>query len=319
MKLNFRQGIINHPVDIAGTQTFIRKNGSDDRFVDLNCDNGPVSFSCAHMGADYLFQETRSLPQAWGPMVAAGVTQYLYWDISLLDSHITHGFTLYPPYTNLLAPPTPSVDQHWFDMTTHTMKVWNGTKWLPKIRLFAATYNASATVVARPRGSQIGISTGEFNPGNILLGKNSYPLRDADGTFVTSESNLIIAHSSGEDVKFDATLQFGEATQFVPEYSLITFTQPLKFSLASFMNVNFQVNGIVRKDTDIGEIAKVVSNGLVVNPQWNWAPANMGKMLFCGLNGEVTLTPPVVGLHQPVGYVYDTTAIFLNILNPTRL
>jgi hypothetical protein len=319
MQINFRQGIIKHQIDIAGTQSFIKKNGSDPSYIDLNCDNAPVSFTAAHLDADYLFEETKTTNRAWGPMSATGVTQYLYWDISLLDAHVTHGFTTFPPYLNLIAPTYPNLDQHWFDLTTNTMKVWNGTKWIPKLRVFAATYLSTGILAARPRGTQINITGGQYNPGNILLGKNNYPLRDSDGTFVTSESNLIIAHSSGEDVKFDATLQFGEALQFIPAFSLITYTQPLKFTLASYLNTAYQVNGLVRRDTNPGEISKVVSNGLVVNPQWDWPIAQVGKMLFCGLYGEITLTPPLVGLHQPIGYIYDTNAIFLNILTPTRL
>lgn len=282
------------------------------------CDQGPVTFTIAHFGANYLFEENKSIQRAWGPMNAHGQTQYLYWDVSLLNAQITHGFTLLSPYNSPTPPPNPLVDMHWFDTSVNCMKVWNGTKWLPKLRVFAATYNSNATLITRPRGSQINI-TGDFEAGNILLGQNSYPLRDSDGTFITTESNLIIAGSSNENVKLDAALQFAEADEFIPGFSLISFSGPQHIKLASYLTTNKQVHGLVRKDYMTGEICTVISNGLVRNEQWSWENINIGNPLFCGLHGEVTLDPPPTGIIQQVGYVYDTNAIVLNLMTPTRL
>jgi hypothetical protein len=317
MRLKFRHGIVRHQVDVAATATFLKKNGSDSSYIDLNCDNAPVIFTISHFGADYLFEETHSKAKAWGPMPPTGQTQYLYWDVSLLNAQISHGFSLYPPFISINPPANPNIDQHWFDMTNTAMKVWNGTKWIPKLRLFAGVYTSSAILTPKARGSQIGVNT-ECNAGNIILGKNSYPLRDSDGTFITSESNLIIANSSGEDVKFESALQFGQALEFIPEYSLVSFRQPLKLELASFMKTDTQVHGIIRRDASIGEIVKVISSGLVKNEQWDWT-GHITKPIFCGLNGEVTLSPPPDGIHQLIGYIYDVDAIFLNILAPTRI
>lgn len=327
MKLLFRQGIVRYPVGIAGTPTFIQKNGSDNSYIDLNIDSSPVQFTTAHSNANYIFTINTSVSKAWGPMPATGATQYLYWDVSLLDASLTYGHTSLPPYTNLVEPNNPQIDQHWFDLTNNLMKVWNGSKWLVKLRVFAGTYDHSAILTPRQIGSQVNITAGEYFVGNILLGKNNYPLRESDGTFVTSESNLIAAFTSGQDIKFDSTLIYGQASQYIPAFSLISYTAPSIISLASYMNTNIQVNGIIQTNAEPGEVVNITSHGLIVNQAWNWnwnnitnsTVMNIGKTLFCGLNGEVTLSPPPVGLHQPIGYVHDNNAIFLSIQTPTKL
>ena len=317
MKLSFRQGIVRHQVDIAGTPTFIRKNGSDSAFIDLVCDNGPIQFTIAHFDADYLFEEFTTISKAWGPMPHSS-TQYLYWDVSLLNATITHGFTAYPPYISINPPTSPSTDQHWYDTTANAMKVWNGAKWLIKLRVFAGAYDSNSVLTPKQNGTQIGLN-GDFTAGHIVIGKNGYPLRDYDGTFVTTESNLIVANGSSEDVKFDAALQFAQASEFMPAFSLVSFTSPGIISFASYQNVNLQVNGVIRSDCWPGTVVKVFSHGVCSNDQWNFSTSQIGQPLFCGVNGEITLTPPSVGISQIVGYVYDVSAIYISILTPTVL
>lgn len=318
MKLKFRQGIVRHQSDIAGTATFVRKNGQDGAFVDLICDNGPVQFAIAHFGTDYLFEILATVPKAWGP-IQNNRTAFLYWDVSLLNASITYGVTYLSPYISINAPINPTTDQHWFDTTLNAMKVWNGRAWTAKLRCFAALYDSSAILTPKSIGSQIGVPNGNFDAGFVILGKNSYPLRDSDGTFITTESNLIVANNSSEDVKFDAALQFAEALEFIPEYSLVSYTAPGKVSLSSFMNLTHQVNGMVRRDAWTGEIVKVFSHGVVSNQQWSYTTNQIGLPLFCGLHGEITLVPPPDGISQMIGYVYNTQSIYMAILTPTRL
>jgi hypothetical protein len=318
MLLRFRQGIVRHQADIAHTATFIKKNGSDGSFIDLDCDNGPVQFTIAHFEADYLFEETTSVPRAWGPC-PTGSTQYLYWDVSLLNGALTRSWTSYPPYTSPTPPSNPSNDQHWFDTTAKAMKVWNGAKWMVKLRVFAGVYDSNSILTAKQNGTQCGISSAEIKAGNIILGKNGYPLRDYDGTYVTTESNLVVANGSSEDVKFDAAIQYAQAQAFLPSFSLVSYFAPNIVNLASYQNTSKQVNGIIRHDSWPGQIVKVVSHGVVANDQWDWNPTDVGKPLFCGANGEITLTPPAVGISQIVGYVYDVSAVYMSILTPTLL
>lgn len=316
MQLNFRQGIVRHQTDIAGTATFVRKSGNGDDHIDLICDETPLIFTAAHGANNYLVQFSKTIPDAWGPLVAVGQTQYLYWDISLLTGAVTFGFTLVNPYFGVNAPPNPITnDQHWFDTTANIMKVWNGSKWLPKIRVFAATYNNSAVLVVRQRGTQVNKNEA-CDAGNILIGKNNSPLRDTDGTFVTTESNLIVNHTTGENVRFDAAQLFAQATGFIPKFSLVSYVAPRKVQLASYLNTSLEVNGIMVDEYFTGEVGNVIAHGLVRNDQWDFQSNQVNKPLFCGQNGEVTLTPPPVGMLQEIGYVYDADTIYMSIQMP---
>jgi hypothetical protein len=327
MKLNFRQGLVRYPVGIAGTPSYIQKNGQNNSYIDIAADATPVQFTIAHYQTDYIFTIPSSVPQAWGPITANGQTQYLYWDISLLDGSLTYSYTLHIPYVNATAPSNPLTDQHWFDSVNTVMNVWSGTKWLVKLRVFAGTYNQSAILTPQTIGSQVGITGGSYAAGNILLGKNGYPLRDSDGTFVTTESNLIAAATSGQDIKFDAALLYGQAMTNIPAFSLITFTGSLQITPSTYLNTTLQINGMIDTAATIGEVVKVIPHGLIVNQAWNWnynstnytTVNNIGKPLFCDQYGNPTLTPPTIGMIQPIGYVFDTNAIYLDIQVPTRL
>lgn len=315
MKLQFRQGIVRTQIDIAGTANFIRENGSDNRYIDLVCDNGPVVFTLAHANNDYLVEINKTFAKAWGPVQAVGQTQYLYWDISLLDATVTYGFTVVYPYYGPTAPTSPQADQHWFDTTNKLMKVWNGSKWNIKLRVFAGVYNNSAVVIPNSRGTQVGLNN-SCDAGNIILGRNNYPLHDADGTFVTSESKLVIGHTSSETVRFEAAMLYAQATETIPEYSLVSYVAPRKVKLATYLDTNLMVNGIMTQNYFVGDVGNVISNGLVRNDQWTFNLADIGQRLFCGVNGEVTLTPPPTGVVQEIGYVYDIDTIYLNIQQP---
>jgi hypothetical protein len=252
-------------------------------------------------------------------MEPTGDTQYLYWDVSLLDASLTRGFTLLPPIISSAEPVNPQNDQHWFDVESTVMKVYLNNKWQVKLRVFAAVYDRNANIIAYPLGTHVNITNGKFAAGNIVLGKNNKPLRDSDGTFVTSESNLIIARTSAEAVKFDSVLAFAEANENIPKFSLVSMLPHRKVGLGSFISTARQVNGIIVNDLNPGEVGQIISNGLIRNEQWNFSPAQIGQPLFCGASGEVTLTAPISGMLQQVGFVYDSDAIYLNLFTPVIL
>lgn len=319
MKLKFRQGLVRHQTDTAGTQRYIKASGVNGDYIDMMCDETPLIFTAAHQNANYLIQFTKTQNNAWGPLQAHGQTQYLYWDISLLDASVTFGYTIVFPYHGPNAPAAPILqDQHWFDTTNKIMKVWNGNKWIPKVRVFAAVYTDNGIIQAKTIGSQVGINE-DCDAGNIIVGKNNYPLRDSDGTFVTSESNLVISHTTGETVRFDAAQLYGQATEFIPKYYLISYTAPRKVKLASYLDINNEVHGIMLDDYYPGEIGNIVAHGLVRNEQWNFTDTQVNNPLFCGQHGEVTLSPPAVGVSQQIGYVYDNDTIFIHIQLPVIL
>ena len=319
MELNFRQGILKRQSDVSNTPIFIQKSSLDGRYLDLIVSPDPTVFAVSHFSANYLVEETRTVVKGWGPMEPTGETQYLYWDISLLDASLTRGFTVIPPITSSAEPTNPQNDQHWFDTTENVIRVFLNGKWQVKLRVFAAIYDRNANIIPYPIGTQVNINNGHFAAGNIVLGKNNKPLRDSDGTFVTSESNLIIARTSAEAVKFDSVLAFAEAVENIPNFSLVSILPHRKVALASFLRTDRQVHGAVVNDLSPGEVGQLVSNGLIRNEQWNFTEQQVGKPLFCGAAGEFTLVPPISGILQQVGFVYDHDAVFLNLFAPVVL
>ncbi len=313
MELTFRHGIIRHQIDTSGTATFLRKSGSNDEFIDLVCDEDTLIFSIAHgINANYLVIEPRTITHAWGPMAAHGETQYLYWDISLLNATLSRGFTSVSPYAGPNEPVSPQNDQHWYDTNINQMKVWNGTKWIPKLRLFAGTYSNNAIVIPSPRGSQAGMNV-PCKAGNIILGSSAQPVRDSDGTFITSESNLIASHTSGENLKIEAMQLFGEAIEFIPAFCFVTYEVPGKVKLASSNRPEEIINGIMTNEYFPGQIGNVIANGLVRNEQWNFLPSQVNHPLYIGPGGELSLIEPSLQDKYVVGYVYDKTSIFIDI------
>lgn len=324
MKLPFRQGLARWQSDISGSQAFLQKASLTGDYISLFVNPDPTIFTAAHGHSDYLIEETRSVPNAWGPFQAVGQTQYLYWDIGLLDGVITRGFTLLPPHNSQTAPVNPAVDQHWFDTVNTTMKVWNGSKWLTKVRVFAAIYNQSAQIllIQTTFGSQVGLNV-PCNAGHILLNDIGNPLRDRDGSLLTTESSLLVSRSATSPIKLESAIIDVEAVEYVPAFYLVSFVGRHKAALASSNRIDRQVGGIVLEDMYPGEVRRVVLNGNITYEHWQtasgyWPEAAIGRPLFCGPTGEVTLTPPTTGLVQQVGLVFDIDTITLNIMQAIK-
>lgn len=319
MQLTFRHGIIRRQTDILNTPTFLRKSSPAGNYIDLIVSPDPTVITMSHGESNYLIEESKTVTQAWGPFAVLGQTQYLFWDVSLLDGSITHGYTLLPLMVTGNTPAAPAVDQHWFDLNDMVMKVWNGTKWTIKLRLFAATYDSSAIILPFPLGTQVGISNVENKAGNIMLARDNKPLRNSVGEFVTTESSLTISHASAESVKFETAVIHAGATEYIPKFSLVSFIGPRQMALASSNNVSRYVSGIVLEDFYEGEVGIVIPSGVVRNDQWSFTHDQIGKPVFCSMTGEITLTPPTSGISQIAGQVHDADTIYMNILTPTIL
>ena len=319
MQLTFRHGILRRQTDILNTPTFLRKSSPAGNYIDLIVSPDPTVFVISHGESNYLIEESKTVIQAWGPFPALGQTQYLFWDVSLLDGSITRGFTLLPLMVTGNTPPTPAIDQHWFDLNDMVMKVWNGSKWTIKLRLFAATYDSNAIILPFPIGTQVGITNVENKAGNIMLARDNKPLRNSVGEFVTTESSLTISHTSAESVKFETAVIHASATEYIPKFSLVSFIGPRQMALASSANVNRQISGIVLEDFYTGEVGITVPSGIVRNDQWSFTPSQIGKPIFCSTTGEVTLVPPTFGICQIAGQVHDIDTIYMNILAPIIL
>lgn len=317
MKLNFRQGLARYQTDVLATPTFLQKSAGAGNFIDLIVAPDPTIVAFAHISSNYLFEEIRTVPHAWGPF--SGTSNfYLYWDINLLTAAVTRGTTLFPPIYSGTAPNTPSIDQHWFDTTQTIMRVWNGTKWLEKIRVFAALLSSGSIIRPYPLGSQAGI-TGDFEGGNLVLDAYNKPLRQSDGSFVTSVTNMIIVNNAAKKVKFETEVLSGMAAEPIPKFSLVQMRQGRRMVLARSGDVMSRIAGVMIEDLHTNEVGFITTEGLVRNENWNWPESVVNRPIFCGTNGEVTTTPPHSGVCQVAGFVYDIDSVYMNIFAPVIL
>lgn len=320
MKVNFRQGIARYQTDVGANPTFLQRSTGDGTSIDLVVSPDPTIIVFAHKNANYVFEEVKTVRSAWGPFVGTQ-THYLYWDVDLLTAQLTRGSTTLPPIIAGIAPPAPVADQHWFDTQATVMKVWNGSKWVEKIRVFAATYSSSAIIKAPPGfpssanswlGTQVGI-TGDFEVGNIVLDSFFKPLRQSDGSFVTSTTNMSVTSIGTRRVRFETDLISLMANEYIPAFSLVQVQTGRRAILARSTSRMSRVVGLALEDMYAGETSTIVAGGLVRNEQWSWPASSVNRPVFCGPTGEVTLTPAQQGVHQQVGYVYDTDAIYIQV------
>lgn len=346
MKVSFRQGIVRcKMVPSSGgpsstpTLLFIQPSGNGSTIDLIASTQEPTIISFAHYGVNYLAEETRNITAAWGGGVevipgaskdinngalSVNGVQYLYWDIDLGTGAMRRGWTDKGLIVSPIEPVNPLDDQHWFDLTNMRMRVWRQAgsgHWIDKIRVFAGIYTSSGTIqsfVPTITGGQIGVN-GEFFAGNLLLGANGKPLRQSDGTFATTETELIVQQTSGQTVKFDSAVVYGQAGEELPKFSLVFFQSDRRLGMASPLKTNCFISGMVLEDLNENEVGQVVTNGAIRNEQWAWPNTSINKPLFCSAAGHLTLTPPQVGISQQVGFVYDTDSIYLNLFPPVRL
>lgn len=316
MKLTFRQGIVRHQSDVSGNPTFLQRSAANGQFVDLVVSPTPTILAFAHREGTYLVEELKTVPNAWGPLSSA--TSYLYWDVNLLNASLTRGITLLPPIYSPIAPNNPAADQHWFNTAENLMRVWNGSKWVEKIRVFAGFVSSGSIVQSYPIGSQAEIN-GDFEAGNIVLDSFGMPLRQSNGCFVTTTTWLNVVNLGTVTARLDGAIMNGMAAEELPKFSLVQLRSGRRLVLARSTDYNTRISGLVCEDLYEGEIGRVVSSGVVRSDSWSFNDNVISKPLFCGPTGEVTTVAPRSGVIQQIGFVYDKDAIFMDIKQPIIL
>ena len=325
MRLTFRQGIARYQTDLGANPIFLQKNGT---FIDLVVSPDPTIITFAHRGANYVYEEASTVKNAWGSFSDA-TTQYLFWEVNLLTGQLTRQHTRFAPVAAGTAPPTNFIldaskpggydGQSWFDLSTTTMRVWNGSIWQERLRVFAATYSSSAVIQPYRIGTQVGI-TGEYEGGSPILDSYLIPLRQSDGTFLTSTTNTAVVALATKRIRFETEVLMLTASENIPRFSAVVVLQGRHCRLARATDWKTRAVGITAEEMFTGDSSIVVSGGLMHNEQWNWATDKINRPLFCGPTGALTLTPPqVTGVLQQVGYVYDTDTIFVDIRSPVVL
>lgn len=318
MKTAFRQGIIRYQADANGAPQYLVVSANDDRYLDLNVQPDPCVITFAHGDANYTIEETKQVVRAWGPFNPLGETQYLFWDIDTLTGVLTRGYTLLPPFVGPTEPSNPKLDQHWFNLTENKMKVWNGNAWNTRIRVFAGVYGDNAIIRPQFLGSQIGDKTPGVS-GTILFDDRLKPLRATDNSFLTTETNFRIKtadNNTHSQIQFETLLTYVKAAEYIPAYSCVSVAAAGTVMLGRYTNTDLIVNGVVAEDMFVGDVSRLITSGIVFNEQWNFQSNQIGKPLFCGETGQITLMPPPSGVVQMVGTVDSNKTINVSIQAP---
>lgn len=318
MQLNFRQGVARHQKDVNGNPVFLQRSGASGQFfIDLVVQPDPTIIVFAHKSATYIVEEVKTVAQAWGPLIGSN-TKYLYWDVNLLTGALTRGFTVYPALYTSAPSPNPQPDQHWFDTNANQMRVWNGAKWVDKLRVFAGHVTSGSIIHPTVIGTQAGL-VGPTEGGSIILDSLGNPLRQSDGSFVTTTTWLNVMNLGTTTVRLEEPIMSGMADEELPKYSLVQLRPGRRLVLARSTDYTSRISGIITNSMYESEVGIVITDGVVKNDQWNFSPASINRPLFCGSTGQVTLAPPQTGIIQQIGFVYDTQSIYMDIKQPVVL
>jgi len=311
-QLTFRQGIVRYQTDKANNPTFLKKNGS---YVNLVVSPDPTVITFAHFTADYLFDELVSVNQAWGPF-SGGTDYWLYWDINLSTGELTRGSTTVQPIVRSTAPSSPvAIDQHWFDTLSNYMKVWNGSRWVERVRVFAAKYQGASILTPYETGSQIAVNKKTF-AGHILFDETDVPLKIyknlSQFTFLTTETPMASQFHRIMNFRLETVLNQATAQEHIPIFSAVAYYSPNVVGLAKSTTPNYPAIGISSEDMPTGELRAFMTKGFVTYDLWNWTE-KPGTRIFVGTAGELITAVPQSGSIQQVATVVDPQTIFVDI------
>ena len=300
MQLSFRQGLVQYQ------SNFLQWENNN---VIISTTNKPVIATVTHGNANYLIVEPKRQDPfiAWKDLPTDGSDIWIYWDIDIVSSEITYGYTTNQPVvspTDIFAatipfPTTPPTGQQWYSTTEHIMKDWGGYSWAPKIRVFAAKIeNSGAVITPYPVGTQIGDAT-QIAAGRILRTGSGKPIKKSDKTFATSEDKFFVENSDVRISAFETDLVVGKALENMPEFSVVTLVNFDDYKLANYEDTNSRIVGMIVDPALYGESIFINIQGIITNPNWNWTVPN--AKLWIGDNGQLTDTDPcTIDLTKPV-------------------
>ena len=314
MKVPFRQGIVSYQTDADGTMQFLTSASSG---VSLYVFPSPTIVNFAHGSANYLFTETRSVPNAWPGPFSNTQDTWLYWDLNLKTGVRTFGSTTIAPINSAAAPNKPVVGQHWFDTTNTTMYEWVGV-WNPVIRVFAAKYQRGSTFLSMSTAANNGMSFSgsqvsnrqSVTAGALIFDGSGTPLKSSNGTFFTTADAFVTGVNTSASVKLESIVLEGIADESIPAFSAVYFSDFDHIRLANQYSAVNKVVGIVQEDAYRTKVVQIVTNGVVVNPNWRWSTAN--KLLYVNSTGKV-VDAPTIAKQVPFAMVVNPTTILVQI------
>lgn len=310
-RLTFRQGIVRHQEDTSGNQEFLDVAGG---YVTLVVSPDPTVIAFVHGTADYLFTESTTVTNAWGPFTP-GIDRWLYWDLNLVTGVRTFGSTELEPLEQPNAPTSPFTGQMWFNTQTNMWFEFNGASWVEVVRVFSCKLDVglvprSASISAPDfKGTQVGL-TGLRRVGSLVFDAAGSPIKTPDHKFFTTEHVFTSGVPTGASLRINNVLIPGQAQQPIAAYQVVEYSAFNKLVPASPFTQGEKVYGIVEEDAVTNQVINFVTEGLIFNTNWDWVAlgAVVNDPVFINSTGEIQLNP-VIPEQLPVGVVLDRQEI----------
>jgi hypothetical protein len=305
MKLNFRQGIVRHQTDILGTPTFLSVSGG---FVSLIISPDPTIVAFIHGTKDYLYTERQTVSNAWGPF-STGSDYWLYWQLNQATGLREFGHTTLEPIETANPPSSPGIGQMWFNIMNNTWYDWNGASWVEVIRVFACRLengmSPKSMSINAPAftGTQVGLTTSR-RIGSLAFDSDGKPIRSGDRKFFTTEDRFVTGVPSGASLSVGNIIIPGIAQEPLGEYSVVEYFDFNKLVHASPFTQGSKLYGFVEEGAHTGELVNFVTEGMIVNDDWDWvvAGADVNDPVYNDGTGQISLTPAIPD-QLPVGVV----------------
>lgn len=312
MIITFRQGIVS----TQSTPDFLTYvNGK----VNINADTDPTIVTFAFGNSDYLFTEAESIVGAWNS-IPLNVDSWLYWDIDTFTGLRTFGVTTTNPFLSngygRTLPLSPSNDQHFFDTSVNKMKVYSGTKWNEKIRVFAAKILGGAVLQQINIGSQVGLNQIR-TAGHLLFDSNGNAIKSADrlgrGNFITTETYLNSQEDKNNSYKLESLQNLGKAIEPLPKFYCICWKGPQQLGVASSLDIDNKCIGIASRDIALNETSVFITDGFITNyNNWNFTEPP-GTSIWVGVRGEITTDVPKMWSMQEIGHIVSPDTVFIDL------
>lgn len=304
MQIPFRQGIVK------ATPNFLQLTGSAVSIVIP--EPAYVLVTVTDNASNYLFAEKESVANVWvGPFVA-GTDYWLYWELHPVTGAKVYGHTLYEPIESAVAPQMPYNDQHWYDIASHKMKVWNAVanRWVERIRVFAARLTSSSQLVSMSinspayEGTQVGSYVSvPVVAGYLVLDNDGKAIRKGNGKFFTTEDAGVTGVGSSSQVKFNSIVREAEAAANMAKHTVVAFVDFDTISPADPIMVSQgKLFGIIEEDVVIGDYVNVVFDGSISSADWDWTHLQMNTPLYIGEGGALSTTATAPALN-PIAVV----------------
>lgn len=329
MELTFRHGIVRYPTELTSGIPAHIKERSDRDGVAFDADESPTLVTFSHGEREYLVELTESKRDAWVFSYMDNPEYYLYVDLNMVSGMVSFGYSKYAPILHH-ASPAIIEGQHWFDSVARVMKVCRDGAYTPVLRVFLAVARVGSGVTCYPTGSQAGINE-SYTSGFLLYDQFGTPVRDSLGYFITSDTYISTSsarnsHTIGS-IRAGGTADGGTliavARGTIPRLRAVTLVHMARdhrvVEVSTSMRTDRVVTGISGNAASDGETVAVVVRGVVNDPHFNFPSNSVGRFLFCGEGGELTLIPPSSGISQIVGKVIDVDGIEINVQPPVRL